>query len=291
VKLSHLIAASLATAALGGHASADPVQRLIALEADYAGAVWGELHDGRIAANRVDACLDAYDQLRAAGGTDDTKYQIHDAAPGNPLTNGTYSAAQLRDYCQKAMSAAVAADHGKEMHEKLANVVDGVLGEERDIVHADLTDDAPNDSLVKGCNEAVDRARSAGLPDDDVIETRDGAWKGTLGAMKHDVCDGLVDALRKRYEDVATPYLAAGMKNDKFHLMIGGARPSLSASGREHDLKKLARANVWFFADSRDGCNVGTIWAIQRVQFDHEQRITKQTDHEYCGDPPASAWR
>jgi hypothetical protein len=293
VKHSHLLwqltAASLVTTALIAPARADAIEDIIQLQAANAVYVWQDLHDGSISYDRATACLDQYAKLRAAGGTDATTYTVHTAKPGNPIANKPYTAGQLRDYCQQAKSAAEAADHAKEIHDRLVGVVKGILHWEGELKTGSPTEHPNLDIAIENCNETVDWAKGAGVTDDYVIDTGDGGWKGTLGTMKS-VCDSGVEAVRRRYEEVAAPWVAVGMKNDKLGLMVDGAFPSLPGVGGTLDPKKLARANVWFFVD-QDRCALGTLWRIERVQFDRDQKITKQTDHEYCGDPPASAWR
>ena len=126
-------------------------------------------------------------------------------------------------------------------------------------------------------------------------------WKGTVKEIKENWCDA---GQKKITGDVAArhaPY-RANLKADKLRLVIdethGGVSSYALAGGKyTSDAKLLAAARVWFLdvgppSNERQYCvNGGKRNSVRRYAFDAEHKLIGTTQKEYCGDPPASAYR
>ena len=99
--------------------------------------------------------------------------------------------------------------------------------------------------------------------------------------------DALVDKM-------LAPYKAARMTGDKLAMIKenGGSTEYYVAKGTTTlDPKKLMKANVWFEFFVGDECAHGKTQTMHRYQFDRNQKLVKSTTREFCGEPPASAYR
>jgi hypothetical protein len=169
----------------------------------------------------------------------------------------------------------------------------------------------PVPNMFKFCIAAYDKMIASGVsPSTQVREqtidgVRDGdppiVWKGTVQELKEKWCDA---GLKKTTGDVAkrhAPYKAA-LKNDKLRLVIDethGHVSSYALPGGQYtdDAKKLAAASTWFLdvgapSNERQYCpGGGKRKFVRRYTFDAQHRLTGTTQKEFCGDPPASAYR
>jgi hypothetical protein len=126
-------------------------------------------------------------------------------------------------------------------------------------------------------------------------------WKGTVQELKEKWCEA---GGKKVADDVAArhaPYKAA-LKADKLRLVIdqthGGVSSYALAGGKyTSDPKALAAARVWFLDigratnDTRFCVNGGKLSSVRRYTFDANHKLLGTTEKEYCGTPPASAYR
>ena len=126
-------------------------------------------------------------------------------------------------------------------------------------------------------------------------------WRGTVQELKEKWCEA---GGRKISDDVAkkhAPYKAA-LKNDKLRLVIDethGHVRSYALPGGQYtsDAQKLAAAPVWFLdvgaaTNERQYCpSGGKRKYVRKYTFDAQQKLTGTTQKEFCGDPPASAYR
>jgi hypothetical protein len=126
-------------------------------------------------------------------------------------------------------------------------------------------------------------------------------WSGTVQEIKDKWCQA---GLKTTSDDVAkrhAPYRAA-LKNDKLRLMIDEthghvSRYALPGGQYTDDAKKLAAAPVWFLdlgapSNERQNCpSGGKRKFVRRYTFDASHKLTNTTTNEFCGDPPASAYR
>lgn len=292
----HLLIATVLFAPALAHAAPDVGDLEYALQAnasqifDYA---------GRPDETRIDNCLDAYAQLHAKGVPDTDTVTVPYDHDKNPLTKGTYTIAHVREYCAKQQAAYTEQAAADEARGKLGRAAESVLQQAKDIDDHPEADLKLMDRYVADCVAAVDAARAAGMPDDLAIEVSDNGedypWKGTLGAMKHDVCDRGTETAKKGYEKRFGPFIKAGMKNDKLAMVMesfGGELFEIPGGESTMDPAKLMKANVWFDGSVGDECAPGKkTETIHRYQFDKDQKVVKTTNKQFCGDPPRSFYR
>ena len=165
----------------------------------------------------------------------------------------------------------------------------------------------PVPNMFKFCIAAYDKMIASGVsPSTRVPETTIAGdppivWSGTVQELKEKWCEA---GLKKTSDDVAkrhAPYKAA-LKNDKLRLVIDethGHVSSYALPGGQYtdDAKKLAAAPVWFLdvgapSNERQYCpSGGKRKYVRKYTFDAQQKLTGTTQKEFCGDPPASAYR
>jgi hypothetical protein len=126
-------------------------------------------------------------------------------------------------------------------------------------------------------------------------------WNGTLVEIKEKYC---VAPEKKVNEDRAAkhaPYKAV-LKADKLRLIINetsGHVYSYALAGGKYtdDAKLLAAAKVWFLdigppSNEAQNCLTGGRRnSVRRYTFDVNHKLVSTTQKQYCGDPPASAYR
>jgi len=162
----------------------------------------------------------------------------------------------------------------------------------------------PVPNMFKFCLQAYDKMIASGIsPSTRVPEDRDSGilWSGTVQEIKEKWCEA---GLKKTAGDVAkrhAPYRAA-LKADKLRLVIDethGHVSSYALPGGKYtdDAKKLADAPVWFLdvgapSNERQYCpGGGKRKFVRRYSFDPQHKLLNTAQKEYCGDPPASAYR
>jgi len=176
-------------------------------------------------------------------------------------------------------------------------------------MHTQQPNPIPN--MFKFCIQNYDKMIASGIspstrvPDEDLPNYRDKAppirWSGTVQEIKEKWCEA---GLKKTSADVAqkhAPYKAA-LKNDKLRLVIDethGHVRSYALPGGQYtsDAQKLAAAPVWFLdvgapSNERQTCpSGGKRKFVRRYTFDGNHKLTGQDQKQFCGDPPASAYR
>ena len=176
-------------------------------------------------------------------------------------------------------------------------------------IHTQEPNPVPN--MFKFCIQNYDKmiasgvSPSARVPEETLPPFGPGdkpiVWAGTVQQLKEKWCEA---GLKKTTGDVAAkhaPYKAA-LKNDKLRLVIDethGHVKSYALPGGQYssDAQKLAAAPVWFLdlgapSNERQNCPTGGRRKIVRkYTFDGQHKLTGTTQKEYCGDPPASAYR
>lgn len=162
----------------------------------------------------------------------------------------------------------------------------------------------PVPNMFKFCLQAYDKMIASGVsPSTRVPEDRASGvlWSGTVQEIKEKWCEA---GLKKTGDDVAkrhAPYRAA-LKGDKLRLVIDethGHVTSYALPGGQYtgDAKKLAAAPVWFLdvgapSNERQHCpSGGKRKFVRRYSFDGQHKLLGTAQKEYCGDPPASAYR
>jgi hypothetical protein len=122
-------------------------------------------------------------------------------------------------------------------------------------------------------------------------------FSGTVEEVKVQLCDASQKALAEVFEVNLAPYKKV-LKKDKYRMMAE-AYPGgfiLPGGGMESDdAGKLAKANAWFYdlsaSDGKIQCLNGQIHTVRRFAFDGSGKLLKTTEKQYCGEPPASAFR
>ena len=126
-------------------------------------------------------------------------------------------------------------------------------------------------------------------------------WNATVAEIKEKYC---VDPEKKVNDDwnaKQAPYKAA-LKADKLRLMINeNSRViySYALAGGKYtdDAKALAASRVWFLdvgppSNEAQNClNGGRRNTVRRYTFDVNHKLLSTTEKQYCGTPPASAYR
>jgi len=163
-------------------------------------------------------------------------------------------------------------------------------------------DPVPN--MFKFCIQAYDKMIASGIspstrvPEGDV---RGIHWKGTVQEIKENWCDAGLKKVSGDIEAKQAPYKAA-LKNDKLRLVVDethGGISSYALPGGKYsdDPKALAAAPVWFLdvgppSNENQYClSGGKRHTVRRYSFDAQHKLLRTTEREYCGDPPASAYR
>jgi hypothetical protein len=176
-------------------------------------------------------------------------------------------------------------------------------------IHTQEPNPVPN--MFKFCLQFYDKmiasgvSPSARVPEETLPPFRHGdkpiVWAGTVQELKQNWCEA---GLKKTTGDVAAkhaPYKAA-LKNDKLRLVIDethGHVRSYALPGGQYssDAKKLAAATVWFLdvgapSNERQNCpSGGKRKFVRKYTFDGQHKLTGTTQKEFCGDPPASAYK
>ena len=162
----------------------------------------------------------------------------------------------------------------------------------------------PLPNMFKFCIESYDKLIASGVsPSTRVPEDNDLGipWKGTLKEIKENWCDAGLKKNTAEVEARFAPY-RANLKADKLRLVINethGGVTSYALTGGKYtdDAKKLAAAPVWFLdvgppSNELQYCpSGGKRHSVRRYSFNAEHKLLGTTQKEYCGDPPASAYR
>lgn len=126
-------------------------------------------------------------------------------------------------------------------------------------------------------------------------------WNGTLAEIKEKYCVAPEKKVNEDWDAKQAPYKAA-LKADKLRLIInenGRVVYSYALAGGKYtdDAKALAAAKVWFLdigaaTNERRVCvNGGKLSSVRRYSFDVNHKLLGTTEKEYCGTPPASAYK
>lgn len=154
------------------------------------------------------------------------------------------------------------------------------------------------------CAEAYKKMIAGGVsPSTRVIEDKDWGdfWKGTVQEINEKYCEGAKKKLTNDLEAKHAPY-RTHLKADKLRLVINeksGHVYEYALAGGKYtgDAKALAAARVWFLdvgaaSNERRVCvNGGKLSSVRRYTFDAGHKLLSTTEKEYCGTPPASAYR
>lgn len=152
------------------------------------------------------------------------------------------------------------------------------------------------------CIKAYEKLIASGVaPSTRFPADNSGNITGTLEEAKEKYCVAPAKKVDDDWEAKQAPYKAA-LKADKLRLVINeNSRVTYSfalAGGKyTDDARALAAARVWFLdvgaaSNERRVCvNGGKLSSVRRYTFDANHKLISTTEKEYCGTPPASAYR
>ena len=163
-------------------------------------------------------------------------------------------------------------------------------------------DPVPN--MFKFCIRSYDKMIASGVSPSTRVpegEVRGIMWKGTVQEIKEKWCDAGLKKISDDVEARFAPY-RANLKADKLRLVIDethGGITSYALPGGKYtsDAKLLAAAAVWFLdvgppSNELQYCpNGGKRHSVRRYSFNAQHKLLGTTQKEYCGAPPASAYR
>jgi hypothetical protein len=175
-------------------------------------------------------------------------------------------------------------------------------------VNTQEPDPLPN--MFKFCIQSYDKMIASGVsPSTQVPEQVMEAtfkfprihWKGTVKELKENWCEA---GQKKTLGDVAArhaPY-KANLRGDKLGLVIDERhghvyRYALPGGKYTDDAKALAAAKVWYLdvgppSNEAQYCiGGGKRNSVRRYVFDADHKLLSSTQKQYCGDPPATAYR
>ena len=162
----------------------------------------------------------------------------------------------------------------------------------------------PVPNMFKFCVESYDEMIASGVsPSTRVPEGNQSGipWKGTVQEIKEKWCDAGLKKITGYVAARHAPY-RTHLKADKLHLVIDerhGGVTSYALPGGKYtsDAKLLAAARVWLLdvgppSNERQYCpSGGKRNSVRRYSFDAQHKLLSTTQKEYCGNPPASAYR
>src|ERR1044072_9409297 len=143
-------------------------------------------------------------------------------------------------------------------------------------------DPVPN--MFKFCIQAYDKMIASGVSPSTRVpegEVRGIMWKGTVQEIKENWCDAGLKKITGDVEARFAPY-RANLEADKLRLVIDETH---------------ADATVWFVdvgppSNELQYCpNGGKRHSVRRYSFNAQHKLLGTTQKEYCGEPPASAYR
>lgn len=126
-------------------------------------------------------------------------------------------------------------------------------------------------------------------------------WNGTVAEIKEKYCVAPEKKVNDDWDAKQAPYKAA-LKADKLRLIINeNSRVvytyALAGGKYTEDAKALAAARVWFLdvgppSNEAQNCvSGGRRNSVRRYTFDLNHKLISTTEKQYCGTPPASAYR
>jgi hypothetical protein len=170
-------------------------------------------------------------------------------------------------------------------------------------------DPVPN--MFRFCVETYDKMIASGVSADAVVPEEEVPglkygdppiqWRGTVQEIKRNWCEAGLTQIRGEVDSRHAPYRAV-LRNDKLDLVIDethGHVSSFAMPGGKYtdDPGKLAAAAVWFLdlgapSNEVQNCvNGAPRKIVRRYTFDDDQVLLDTTEKEYCGNPPAEAYR
>jgi hypothetical protein len=243
-------------------------------------------------------CADSFDELTANHVAPTTKVKTSGALPDpaawphGSIPAGTFTLEALREHCRFLTSL-----NGRFHFEAVAKLV---LGHVEMLQPGEFPDS--NYTEVKACLRSYAQLTAAGVAPTTQLEfdTNSKAlpkFKGTLEEARVQVCEAARNGLRSKMDVVLAPYKKV-LKGDKLK-MLSDTYPGgfiLPGGGLESsDAALLAKASAWFLdlsaSDGKIECRNGSIHTVRKYQFNGAGKLVSTTEKQYCGEPPASAFK
>lgn len=126
-------------------------------------------------------------------------------------------------------------------------------------------------------------------------------WNETLAEIKEKYCVAPEKKVNEDWDAKQAPYKSE-LKADKLRLIINEKSRvvysyALAGGKYTEDAKALAAARVWFLdvgppSNEAQNCITGGRRnSVRRYTFDADHKLISTTQKQYCGDPPALAYR
>ncbi len=156
--------------------------------------------------------------------------------------------------------------------------------------------------MAKRCIDGYDEVIKLGVKPSELVPTRkvslrgggDAELGGTIEALRIKFCDPLYKKVADEQAKREAPYRAV-LKGDKLDAALSGRFWMLPGKvDGANSPKLLAANNVWFYEmePSSNSCANGKTIILYRWQFAPKtSKFLKATEKQYCGTPPASAYR
>jgi hypothetical protein len=195
------------------------------------------------------------------------------------LKAGTHHWTEARPACANLMKLAD--------RQKLIDRVEWAIWVCKDGADAGLASNLPHFEKAK---QYYDEAIKAGIPVKEI--KHEGSEPGTLQELYDKWCLAAGSKLQAAEDARAAPFKKL-LKNDKLRIALQDTDYIMLPGGAKATPQRLAATNVWFedASPSKVCPNGAQVHVLHRYQFDGQQKLAKVTDHEFCGRPPASAFR
>lgn len=156
--------------------------------------------------------------------------------------------------------------------------------------------------FAKRCVDRYDEVIKAGVKPTEIVPTSmvavrggpDVEFSGSIENVRTKFCDPLYKKVADDKAKREAPYRAV-LKGDKLDAALSGRFWMLPGKVEGANSPKLLAANnVWFYEmEPSDGsCASGKTIILYRWQFDQKtSKFLKATEKQFCGMPPASAYR
>lgn len=159
-----------------------------------------------------------------------------------------------------------------------------------------------DEEFAKRCVDSYDAVVKAGVKPTEVVPTSmvavrggpDVELSGSIENVRTKFCDPLYKKVSEDKSKREAPYRAV-LKGDKLDAALSGRFWMLPGKVDGANSPKLLAANdVWFYEiePSNGSCASGKTIILYRWQFDPKtSKFLKATEKQFCGTPPASAYR
>jgi hypothetical protein len=279
-----LVAGSLAGALCVSHgtASADDTEqrvysRLLGEDLD----VWKTV-DGRLQVVDKDErelvrCDYHLAGLTKANAPDSLTFELEHDTP--ELKAGKHRWTEARAACASIMAVA-------ESRKKISSL-NWVIFNCKDEMARGLASNLPH---FENAQKTYDEAIAAGMSPTQIISVQ--GVTGTIGELYEKWCTAGRVKLQAAEDARSAPFKKL-LKNDKLRIALQDTDYIMLPGGAKATPDRLAATNVWFedASPSKVCPNGAQVHVLHRYQFNAQQKLAKVTDHEFCGRPPASAFR